>query len=51
MSEDQLERMIETRMDRLDKYFLNGKYDNSQYDRELRKLNDWADTQRKKYGV
>ena len=51
MTEDQLERSYESKMDRLDNGFLTGKYDNSQYDRELRKLNNWVDSQRRKYNI
>lgn len=42
MTEDQLERYVERRMDALDHRFLNSDMTQEEYDAEVRKLNDWA---------
>ena len=46
MTENQIERIIERKMDILDDRLMNGQLTQQQYDREVRELNRWA---RKQY--
>lgn len=45
MTEDQIERHVETLTDRLDAAFLadNSKMTQDQYDAEIKAINDWAE--------
>jgi hypothetical protein len=42
MTEDQIERRVEAKMDRLDRALINGELTQSAYDDEVRFLDNWA---------
>lgn len=47
MTEEQIERIAESRMDSLDSRLMSGKLSQSEYDAETRKLNRWCEDQYK----
>lgn len=51
MTENQIERIAEQRMDRLDREYLNTVMDSNTYDEEVRKIKDWADAEYRKISL
>lgn len=47
MTEDQIERIAESVMNRLDRDFLSGLMTQSKYDRAVKRLNSWTKTAHK----
>lgn len=45
MTEDQIERRIEARVDLLDSLLMSGRLTQAEYDEEIKRLNDWAEEQ------
>lgn len=45
MTEDQIERRVEMIMDSLDARLMSGSLSQSEYDQEVKRLNDWAEEQ------
>lgn len=45
MTEDQIERRVEARVDRLDSLLMSGRLTQAEYDEEMKRLNDWAEEQ------
>lgn len=45
MTEDQIERRVEMIMDSLDARLMSGSLSQSDYDQEVKRLNDWAERQ------
>lgn len=45
MSEDQIEQMVESKINILDRQLLAGKLTQSQYDQEIEKVDKWAERQ------
>lgn len=45
LTEDQIERHIELRMDRLDRKFMNSEMTQEEYDKRVKELDAWADQQ------
>lgn len=43
MTVDQIERIVEKKMDRLDARFLRGDLSQDEYDAEIKQLDRWAD--------
>lgn len=48
MTEEQIERRVESRMDSLDARLMSGRLSQAEYDAETRKLSRWADEQYKR---
>lgn len=48
MTEDQIELKVEWEMDKLDRKLMDGRLSQEEYDREVYKLNRWADQQYRK---
>ena len=46
MTEDQIERIAERTIDRLDRQFLSGKLTQKQYDEGIAEVDKWANQQR-----
>ena len=42
MTEDQIERIVEREMDKLDRMLTNGLMTNEEYDQEVKELDMWA---------
>ena len=47
MTEDQIERVIEKNIDKLDKALMRGKITEDEYDREIIRLERWGEQQQK----
>jgi hypothetical protein len=47
MTEDQIERAVEAKMDRLDRIYLNSPMTEAQYQAEIRRIDQWAAQQRR----
>jgi len=45
MTEDQIERRVEARVDLLDSLLMSGRLTQAEYDEEMKRLNDWAEEQ------
>ncbi len=45
MTEDQIERRVETRVDTADRAFVTGRITQEEYDRQIRAIHDWAGAQ------
>lgn len=45
MTEDQIERRVERMMNHLDRVFLNGDISQSDYNKAVKDLSHWADSQ------
>jgi len=51
MTEHQIERAVERRIDTLDAAFLDGWYTQNEYDRHMAAIRAWADEQYKRRAV
>lgn len=51
MTEDQIEREAERRMDRLDARYLRGEISSEAYDKGVRELDEWAQAENAKRRV
>jgi hypothetical protein len=47
MSEDQIERAVQAKMDRLDRVYLNSPMTEAQYQAEVGRIDQWAAQQRR----
>lgn len=45
MTEDQIERRVEARVDLLDSLLISGRLTQAEYAEEMKRLNDWAEEQ------
>ena len=45
LTEDQIEVAVSRKIDRLDAAFMSGKFDQSEYDRRMQEIYDWADVE------
>lgn len=43
MTEEQLERAVERKVNSLDARFMNSKMTQAEYDAEMKEINDWAE--------
>jgi hypothetical protein len=48
MSEDQIERAVERKVDQLDQRYQTGQIDERQYDAEMKKIDLWANSMYRK---
>ncbi len=48
MTEDQIERRVETSTNAIDASFMAGRITQEQYDKQMRELAEWADKQSKR---
>jgi hypothetical protein len=44
-NEEMIERNVERMVDRLDASYMNGEFSDSQYREEMKKIDDWAESQ------
>ena len=51
MTEEQIERIAERKMDNLDKALISGRMQQAEYDREVSTLDKWVCTQYRAAGV
>lgn len=49
MTEDQIERIVEREMDKLDRLLTNGLMTNEEYETEVAELDNWAMDMERKY--
>lgn len=49
MTEDQIDRIVEREMDKLDRMLTNGLMTQEQYDEEVSELDKWANDMERKY--
>lgn len=49
MTEDQIERIVEREMDKLDRMLTNGLMTNEEYETEVAELDNWATDMERKY--
>lgn len=49
MTEDQIERIVEREMDKLDRMLTNGLMTNEEYNEEVAELDNWATDMERKY--
>lgn len=45
MSEEEIERSVESKMNALDRKFMNTAMTQAEYDAEVRKINEWAENE------
>jgi len=45
MTEEQIERRVEMRVDLLDSLLMSGRLTQAEYDDEMKRLHDWAENQ------
>ena len=45
MTENQIERIVESKTDSLDREYLSGKIDSSEYDTRCQEIKTWAETE------